>query len=308
MLAAIPAFYADARRLLRAPGQDALTFGEFLARGRYRRYFISHFAVPLVAAVWSYPPANALNYPARYLFEFLGHHGMLSVARSGGWRTVVGGSRDYVEPDRHADIRPLLRPGPGHQMFHRQHQMGRSRATVPPASEESDEHARPVSPRPAHAKGDASRRSHGSWASGGIRRERQGLRTVASPGIWSAEELGNGNWLCCGSRYVHEVDPKGNIVWQFTPADIPDYKVAQFQIATRLPNGNTIVNNWINQWDKNYDLAESPAQAWEVTPAKEDVVWALRAWTPPDNLGPATTIQILDTPTVPGYVHFGSIK
>jgi uncharacterized protein len=97
MLAAIPAFYAAARRLLTAPGQDALTFGEFLARGRYRPYFISHFAVPLVAAVWSCPPADALNYPARYLFEFLGHHGMLSVARSAGWRTVVGGSRAYVE-------------------------------------------------------------------------------------------------------------------------------------------------------------------------------------------------------------------
>jgi uncharacterized protein len=97
MLAAIPVFYRDARRLLATPGQDAPTFGEFLARGRYRRYFVSHFAVPLVAAVWSCPPADALDYPARYLFEFLGHHGMLSVARSGGWRTVVGGSRTYVE-------------------------------------------------------------------------------------------------------------------------------------------------------------------------------------------------------------------
>jgi uncharacterized protein len=97
ILAAIPAFYAHARWLLRTPGQDALTFGEFLARGGYRRYFVSHFAVPLVAAVWSCPPADALNYPAQYLFEFLDHHRMLSVARSGGWRTVVGGSRAYVE-------------------------------------------------------------------------------------------------------------------------------------------------------------------------------------------------------------------
>ena len=97
MLAAIPVFYASARRLLGAPGQDALTFGEFLVRGRYRPYFVRHFAVPLVSAVWSCPPADALGYPARYLFEFLGHHGMLSVARSAGWRTVVGGSRAYVE-------------------------------------------------------------------------------------------------------------------------------------------------------------------------------------------------------------------
>jgi uncharacterized protein len=97
MLAAIPAFYRDARRLLATPGQEALTFGEFLARGRYRRYFVSHFAVPLLAAVGSCPPADALSYPARYLFEFLSHHRMLSVARSAGWRTVVGGSRAYVE-------------------------------------------------------------------------------------------------------------------------------------------------------------------------------------------------------------------
>jgi len=97
MLARIPAFYAGARRLLAAPGGEDLTLGEFLRRGRYRRYFVSHFAVPLVAAVWSCPPANALGYPARYLFEFLDHHGMLRVARSPGWRTVAGGSRCYVE-------------------------------------------------------------------------------------------------------------------------------------------------------------------------------------------------------------------
>ena len=50
-----------------------------------------------MAAVWSCPPAQALNYPARYLFEFLDHHGMLQVARSASWRTVAGGSRSYVD-------------------------------------------------------------------------------------------------------------------------------------------------------------------------------------------------------------------
>ncbi len=51
---------------------------------------------PLVAAVWSCDPEVALDYPARYLFEFLAHHGMLSVTGSPQWRTVVGGSREYV--------------------------------------------------------------------------------------------------------------------------------------------------------------------------------------------------------------------
>ncbi len=97
MLAAIPGFYRDARRLLASPGGAPLPFGEFLRRGGYRRYFVAHFAVPLVSAVWSCPPADALEYPARYLFEFLDHHGMLRVARTSAWRTVTGGSRTYVD-------------------------------------------------------------------------------------------------------------------------------------------------------------------------------------------------------------------
>jgi predicted NAD/FAD-binding protein len=60
-------------------------------------YFTTRFLRPLVAAVWSCDPARALDYPARYLFAFLDHHGMLTVFGSPTWRTVVGGSRCYVE-------------------------------------------------------------------------------------------------------------------------------------------------------------------------------------------------------------------
>ncbi len=51
---------------------------------------------PLVAAVWSCDPEVALDYPARYLFTFLEHHGMLGIFGSPQWRTVTGGSRQYV--------------------------------------------------------------------------------------------------------------------------------------------------------------------------------------------------------------------
>lgn len=92
MLASVPFFYRDARRLLASPGGEGLSLGEFLRLGEYRRYFVSHFVIPLVAAVWSCPPAEALNYLARYLFEFLDHHGMLQVSRSASWRTIADGS------------------------------------------------------------------------------------------------------------------------------------------------------------------------------------------------------------------------
>jgi len=98
MLARVPSFYRDARRLLASPaaGREP-SLGEFLRRGGYRRYFTGHFVIPLVSAVWSCPPAETLNYPARYLLQFLDNHGMLQVARSASWRTVAGGSASYVD-------------------------------------------------------------------------------------------------------------------------------------------------------------------------------------------------------------------
>ncbi|GAA3743953.1 putative NAD/FAD-binding protein [Spinactinospora alkalitolerans] len=99
MLGEIPRFHRAARRLLRTPGTGAAepTLGEFARRCGHSGYFTSHFLLPLVSAVWSCPPGTALDYPARYLFAFLANHGMLSVFGSPRWRTVVGGSRGYVE-------------------------------------------------------------------------------------------------------------------------------------------------------------------------------------------------------------------
>jgi len=97
MLAEIKRFHAAATRLLERDTGDAETLGAFLDRHGFSQYFVDHFMTPLVAAVWSSPPGEAMRYPARYLFVFLQHHGMLSVFGSPTWRTVVGGSANYVE-------------------------------------------------------------------------------------------------------------------------------------------------------------------------------------------------------------------
>jgi DUF1365 family protein len=97
MLGEVPRFHRRARVLLAAPGgENDIGLREFLEDGGFSAYFRRHFMEPLVAAVWSCDPAVALDYPARYLFEFLAHHGMLAVTGSPQWRTVVGGSREYV--------------------------------------------------------------------------------------------------------------------------------------------------------------------------------------------------------------------
>jgi predicted NAD/FAD-binding protein/DUF1365 family protein len=97
MLGEIPRFHRRARRLLAGPDGDVRTLRQFLREGRFSAYFERHFMEPLVAAVWSCDPAVALDYPARYLFTFLDHHGMLRVFGSPTWRTVTGGSHDYVQ-------------------------------------------------------------------------------------------------------------------------------------------------------------------------------------------------------------------
>lgn len=96
MLAEIVRFHRAALRLLGDDADSLETLDAFLNRHRFSSYFIDYFITPLVAAVWSCAGDDALRYPARYLFVFLAHHGMLSVFGSPTWRTVTGGSATYV--------------------------------------------------------------------------------------------------------------------------------------------------------------------------------------------------------------------
>jgi predicted NAD/FAD-binding protein len=96
MLIEVKRFHREATRLLDEP-DNRETLGSFVERVGFTPYFVEHFMTPLVAAVWSCAPGDAMSYPARYLFVFLQHHGMLSVLGSPTWRTVVGGSATYVD-------------------------------------------------------------------------------------------------------------------------------------------------------------------------------------------------------------------
>ncbi len=129
-----------------------------------------------------------------------------------------------------------------------------------------------------------------------------------TPGIatWAAVRIKGGNTLICGSKMVREVDPKGTTVWEFSPADVPDYRFDSMQVAQRLQNGNTLINTWFNQWSEKFDSKKVPVQALEVTPDKK-VVWALRSWEAPVNLGPSTIIQLMDTIGQDNATRFGDL-
>jgi predicted NAD/FAD-binding protein len=95
MIADLARFNRDARELLQSDANPSL--GEWLSERRYGTAFIERLLVPQVAAVWSADPRGRWSFPARFLLEFFDNHGMLGFRGRPRWRTVSGGSRQYVE-------------------------------------------------------------------------------------------------------------------------------------------------------------------------------------------------------------------
>ncbi len=133
------------------------------------------------------------------------------------------------------------------------------------------------------------------------------LFAMAAPGIWSVEPLKNGNILACCRDQVIEANPKGQVVWNVQLKDLTGYNINSPQIAIRRPNGNTLINNWFNQWNGKVDLDNPPVQAVELTPDKK-IVWALKSWSTPAALGPSTIIQILNEKGISEKITFGKFK
>jgi hypothetical protein len=130
---------------------------------------------------------------------------------------------------------------------------------------------------------------------------------VKAPNAWSAQRLDNGNTLITGDAraYVREINPKGETVWEFTQKDVPEIKLFNIQGAERLANGNTVFCNWCPNGDKDVKTWPQTVQVLEVTPQKT-LVWALRSWQSPADLGTATSIQLLDepgSPQIPSQLH-----
>ena len=89
-------FNREARELL-ALEESGPTLSEYLRANRYGSAFRDEHLVPMTSALWSAPPLAALDFPAKYLIQFLENHEMLQVNGRAPWRVVKGGSARYVE-------------------------------------------------------------------------------------------------------------------------------------------------------------------------------------------------------------------
>ena len=97
MLRDLHRFYREAPRDLAQLEQFHTTLGDYLDAGSYGAAFRRDHLLPMAASIWSAPAATILDYPAAAFIRFQDSHGLLRLRNRPPWRTVLGGSRAYVE-------------------------------------------------------------------------------------------------------------------------------------------------------------------------------------------------------------------
>jgi len=89
-------FYREAPSF-QETGDTVASLGDYLDAGRYGRAFQEDHLLPMAAAIWSTPAGRIRDYPAAAMIRFCDNHGLLKVNNRPQWRTVDGGSREYVQ-------------------------------------------------------------------------------------------------------------------------------------------------------------------------------------------------------------------
>ena len=89
-------FFRNAARQGKEMGED-MPLGRFLSEHGYSLDFMNLHLLPVAGAIWSSDPRQMLDYPARCFLRFFENHGLLNFYERPQWRTVTGGSREYVQ-------------------------------------------------------------------------------------------------------------------------------------------------------------------------------------------------------------------
>ena len=79
------------------PQYGEMPLAEYVKARGYGPDFLRWYLSPMAAAVWSSPPERIESFPARTLMRFWHNHGFLGLDTQHPWRTVAGGSREYVK-------------------------------------------------------------------------------------------------------------------------------------------------------------------------------------------------------------------
>lgn len=95
MLTDLLRFYRTAPRDL--PLMGDISLDDYLTLNHYGSAFRDDHLYPMAAAIWSTPAMEVGRYPAAHFIKFCSNHGLLLLRNRPVWRTVVGGSQEYVK-------------------------------------------------------------------------------------------------------------------------------------------------------------------------------------------------------------------
>ncbi len=78
-------------------GPAGETLAGFIKRCNLPDAFVEDHLLPMGAAIWSCPAETMLDYPVRSFLQFMDNHRLMDFTGRPAWRTVKGGSRQYVQ-------------------------------------------------------------------------------------------------------------------------------------------------------------------------------------------------------------------
>jgi len=73
-----------------------ISLGDLIASMGLSEKFRQLYLLPMSGAIWSSPPRQMLAFPAKVFVDFFRNHGLLAMSGQPQWRTVDGGSKEYV--------------------------------------------------------------------------------------------------------------------------------------------------------------------------------------------------------------------
>ena len=88
-------FKFNAKAEAAAKGDD-VTIGELVEQLELGQWFERYYLLPICGAIWSTPPKDIRDFPARSLVSFFKNHALMSARGQHQWWTVDGGSIEYV--------------------------------------------------------------------------------------------------------------------------------------------------------------------------------------------------------------------
>ncbi|MCE9599186.1 MAG: FAD-dependent oxidoreductase [Spirochaetia bacterium] len=97
-------------------GKADVSLGEYLSENGYNEHFMQNFIFPMASAVWSTPRSRINEFHAESFIRFFMNHGFLGLSGGREWRTIAGGSSEYMRKIQAALKNPVRTSTPVHRV------------------------------------------------------------------------------------------------------------------------------------------------------------------------------------------------